>query len=124
MGGFEPTRKKQLLKPKVDQLWLNFKTYFEEIWVNLCKLYRSMMKETTFIQKVSLIQKKVFESIEVERLTMTQEVKQTNDAIFQALYVITPVIDIDQQKALISDSDANLSLQPINGVSNPSKLQQ
>ena len=50
---------------------------------------------------------------------MTKEPRQTSDAILQALYVIIPEIDVDPQ-----DSDASLSPQSINEVSNNSNLQQ
>ena len=44
---------------------------------------------------------------------MTQDSRQTNGAILQAPFIITPEIDVDQQ-----DSDTSLSSQSINEVLN------
>ena len=63
MGGFEHARKKWLLKPKADQLWLNFKTLFDEAWVDLCKLHEPRIKDTTLKKKMNLIWKEVIEVI-------------------------------------------------------------
>ena len=81
MERFEHARKKWSLKLKVNQVWPNFKAHFDEAWVDLRKLHGPTMKDTTYQQQVNLIYKEALASIQEERLSMTQELKQTTDTI-------------------------------------------